>query len=227
MAGEHERAHVAQGPLSRDLSALRKEYGDAGLDEARAPDDPWPLWQQWYDAAAAAGLHEPNAMVVATADATGTPSVRTVLLKGAAEEGFRFFTNTTSRKGSELADRPACALLFAWHALERQVRVQGIADRLSDTEVAAYFASRPRGSQLGAWASLQSQVVSDRAALSAAYAEVAARFEGKAVPVPPGWGGYLVRPVSYEFWQGRPGRMHDRLLYARTPSGWAMTRLAP
>jgi len=149
-----------------------------------------------------------------------------VLLKGLDEAGFVFFTNTGSRKGGELAGNPRCSLLFPWQVLERQVRVDGVATRLPDADVARYFATRPRGSQLGAWASHQSHVVASRDDLLAAYDDAEARFPDE-VPVPGEWGGYVVRPEAVEFWQGRPGRMHDRLRYRRTPSGWDVERLAP
>lgn len=212
----------------RDLSAQREEYARSGLTEADLAADPISMFGRWYDEAVAAGLHEPNAMVVATADAGAHPSARLVLLKGFSEEGFVFFTNTRSRKGEELAVNPGCALLFPWHPLERQVRVDGVAAPLSTDAVATYFATRPRGSQLGAWASHQSREVSGRDELSAAYDEVAARYpEPGPVPVPEEWGGYVVRPEAVEFWQGRPGRMHDRLVYRRTETGWRTQRLAP
>lgn len=223
---------MVSDPTARpDLAALRREYGEIGLIEADAPPGPWPLWQHWFDEAAAAGVHEPNAMVVATVDPDGWPSARMVLLKGVTAEGpddgFTFFTNTASRKGAALAAEPRCSLLFPWHPLERQVRVQGTAHRLGEKQVAAYFAARPRGAQVGAWASPQSRVVDGRAELDRRYREAEERFADGEVPVPPGWGGYRVQPASFEFWQGRAGRMHDRLRYARTSSGWELTRLAP
>ncbi|WP_418060418.1 pyridoxamine 5'-phosphate oxidase [Pimelobacter simplex] len=225
----------AEADARDDLATLRKEYGDRGLAEAELPDDPWPLWQRWFDDVAAAGVHEPNAMVVATVDPDGMPSSRMVLLKGVRSagdgEGFRFFTNTASRKGTALAHEPRCALLFPWHPLERQVRVEGTAEALSEADVAAYFSSRPRGSQLGAWASPQSEVVAGRGDLEESYRAAEDRFAGpdgpQPVPVPPTWGGYVVRPASFEFWQGRPGRLHDRIRYTRQGAGWARVRLAP
>lgn len=210
-----------------DLRALRQEYAAAGLTEADLAADPVSMFRRWFDEVQAAGLHEPNAMVVATVGADFAPSSRMVLLKGLSDAGFVFFTNTRSRKGDELAGNPRCALLFPWHPLERQVRVDGIATPVSRADVADYFAVRPRGSQLGAWASHQSRVVADRAELAASYDEVEARYEGGDVPVPDEWGGYVVLPEAVEFWQGRPGRMHDRLVYRRTPEGWRTERLAP
>ena len=208
-----------------DISALREEYSRAGLDEADLAPDPVTMFERWLHEAIEGGLHEPNAMVVASVGADGAPSVRTVLLKGIGPAGFVFYTNTASRKGVELAGEPRCALLFPWHPLERQVRVEGVAEPLPRADVEAYFATRPRGSRLGAWASPQSQVVT-REELAAAYTEAEERFPD-AVPVPPQWGGYVVRPETVEFWQGRPGRMHDRLRYRRTVDGWTTERLAP
>lgn len=213
--------------MSGDIAGLRREYADEGLTEADLAADPVTMFGRWFDDAAAAGLHEPNAMVLATADAEGRPSSRMVLLKGVDERGFVFYTNRGSRKGVELAANPACALLFPWHPLERQVRVDGTVRLLDRAAVADYFARRPRGSQIGAHASHQSRPVADRAELAAAYDELTARFEGQDVPVPEEWGGYLVVPEVVEFWQGRPGRMHDRLVYRRASDGWRTARLAP
>jgi len=211
-----------------DLASARENYTRGGLVESDLLPDPIAMFEKWYAEARVAGIHEPNAMVVATVAADGAPSSRMVLLKGVGDDGFRFFTNQASRKGSDLAAEPRCALLFPWHPLERQVRVEGVAEPLPRADVEMYFAVRPRGSQLGAWASHQSRVVAGRADLQAAYDEVEARFEGQPVPVPEEWGGYLVRPHLLEFWQGRPGRMHDRLVYRRTDDGgWTTERLAP
>jgi pyridoxamine 5'-phosphate oxidase len=213
-------------PHDLDLASLREDYARAGLVESDLAPDPVTMFRRWLGDAVAARLHEPNAMVVSTAGADGVPSSRMVLLKGLDERGFVFYTNTASRKGVELAANPRCALLFPWHPLERQVRIEGSAVPLEATDVAAYFAVRPRGSQLGAWASHQSRPVSGRDELARAVEEVATRFPGE-VPVPQEWGGYAVRPDVVEFWQGRPGRMHDRLVYRRAESGWTTVRLAP
>jgi pyridoxamine 5'-phosphate oxidase len=209
-----------------DLAALREEYGRAGLHEDDLAADPVTMFQRWMRDAVDAGLHDPNAMVLSTVDADGQPTARMVLLKGLSEAGFVFFTNTASRKGRELADNPRCSLLFAWHPLERQVRVDGTATPLPRADVEAYFASRPRPSQLGAWASHQSAVVASREELEGALEAAEARFPD-AVPPPEEWGGYLVRHELVEFWQGRRGRLHDRLRYRRTPDGWVTERLAP
>ncbi len=208
------------------LRAMREEYATVGLDEQSAGDDPLVLFGQWLAQVEAAGVHEPNAMALATATSQGRPSVRLVLLKGVDERGFTFFTNTRSRKGSELATNPQAALAMTWHAVQRQVRVEGRVVRLSDAEDDAYFASRPYGSQLGALASPQSQVVSDRAWLDERYADLE-RAHPTSVPRPPHWGGYRVAPERVEFWQGRRGRLHDRLLFTRREGGWDRERLAP
>jgi len=210
-----------------DLASARENYTRGGLSEADLLPDPIAMFERWYAEVRDAGIHEPNAMVVATVSAQGAPSARMVLLKGVGQDGFRFFTNQASRKGVELAGEPRCALLFPWHPLERQVRIEGVAEPLPRADVEAYFAVRPRGSQLGAWASHQSRVVAGREELQAAYDDVEARFEGQPVPVPEEWGGYVVHPEVVEFWQGRPGRMHDRLAYRRRQGGWRIERLAP
>ena len=213
---------------SERLAALRQEYGDTGIEPGDLPDDPVEAVRRWLDEAGAAGLHEPNAVVVATVGRDGAPAARTVLLKG-LDTGFVFYTNYGSRKGHELEASGRAALLFPWHDLQRQVRVEGTVARVQPAESAAYFAQRPRGSQLGAWASPQSEEVASRAELDERYAAAEARFEGGEVPVPPHWGGYRVTPEVVELWQGRSGRMHDRLVYRRDPAGqgWTVVRLAP
>lgn len=214
---------------SRELGELRREYAAGGLDEDDLEADPITMFRRWLHDAVAAGVYEPNAVVVATASPEGLPSARMVLLKGLDERGFVFFTNYRSRKAGELAANPACALVFPWHPLERQVRVEGEAHLLDAAENDAYFAGRPRSAQVGAWASPQSQVVPDRLELEERYRQTAARFDGSDVPRPEGWGGYRVAPHSVEFWQGRVGRMHDRLRYRQGGQGgaWVVERLAP
>jgi pyridoxamine 5'-phosphate oxidase len=214
--------------MAHDLRALRHEYAARGLAESDLAPDPISMFGRWLAEAIAAGIGEPNAMVVSTVSADGRPASRMVLLKGVDERGFVFYTNYESRKGDELAANPACALLLPWHDLERQVRIEGEATRLSAEENQAYFSSRPRESRIGAWASPQSRPVFSREELDEDYAAAAARFEGaEEIEVPPHWGGYVVGPRVVEFWQGRRGRMHDRLVYRRTGEGWTTVRLAP
>lgn len=212
---------------------MRKQYRADGLAEQDLATHPMDQFARWFEDAARAALHgtlyEPNAMVVATADAEGRPSARTVLMKQFDTEGFVFYTNYDSRKGRDLAANPHVSLLFPWHPLARQVIVTGTARRTGRDETAAYFRVRPHGSQLGAWASAQSTVVGSRAELDAAYAGLEARYpEGEQVPVPPHWGGFRVVPETIEFWQGRENRLHDRLRYTARPDGsWQVDRLSP
>jgi pyridoxamine 5'-phosphate oxidase len=210
-----------------NIPELRREYVQAGLDEASAAADPYTQFGRWYDATTTAGVHLPNALILATADARGMPCARAVLLKGYDESGFVFYTNYASRKGRELSANPHACLLFSWVELERQVRIEGPVEKVSAAESDAYFALRPLGSRLGAWASPQSETVPSRVALEARFADARRRF-GDAVPRPPHWGGYRVIPHAIEFWQGRENRLHDRLLYRRESGArWTMERLAP
>ncbi|MDP9101585.1 MAG: pyridoxamine 5'-phosphate oxidase [Actinomycetota bacterium] len=197
------------------------------LSEADLADTWTGQLERWLAEAVAAGLAEPNAVTLATADGTGTPSARTVLLKDFDERGLVVFTNLGSRKGQDLVVNPQAALVLPWPALARQVVAQGPVEQVSREESAAYFASRPRGSQVGAWTSRQSTVIASRTELEERRARVEQRFAGQDVPLPPFWGGFRVVPVTVEFWQGRPDRLHDRLRFRRGPHGWLVERLAP
>jgi pyridoxamine 5'-phosphate oxidase len=210
---------------------MRASYSSHGLSEDEVAADPIDQFAAWFADVAVGGLPEPNAMVLGTASPAGVPSARTVLLKGYDRQGFVFFTNYGSRKAQEIAANPAVSLLFPWHAVRRQVVVLGTAHQVSPADSAAYFRSRPRDSQLGAWASVQSSVILSREWLDDRYAALAARWPaGVDVPVPDFWGGFLVVPLSVEFWQGRASRLHDRLRYRRNDPAsaeWTLERLSP
>jgi len=208
------------------IAALRREYMGESLNEADLAGDPFTQFRHWFDEALRAELPMPNAMTLATATAGGAPSARIVLLKGVDHEGFVFYTNYRSRKGRELAENPRAALVFHWTELEREVRVEGGIEQVSAAESDEYFDSRPLGSRHAAIASPQSEAVASRAMLERKFAEVAA-VQGDAPRRPTHWGGYRLRPVAVEFWQGRPNRLHDRLLYKLENGGWALGRLAP
>jgi pyridoxamine 5'-phosphate oxidase len=211
--------------MTGNLPEMRKNYTRNILDEATIDRDPFVQFAHWFDEACAENVMEANAMVLATVDQHGVPMARTVLLKGFDERGLRFFTNYESRKGRDIAGNPAVAVVFNWLTMERQVRVTGTASPIDPAESDAYFASRPHGSQVGAAASPQSEPVSDRAWLEARFE----RFATSPDPIarPDNWGGYRIAPAMFEFWQGRPNRLHDRLRYDRTPHGWEIIRLAP
>ncbi len=210
------------------LSTHAAGWPSSGLDEAMLAADPVGQFDRWLNDAVAFGMPEPTAMILATVSGAGEPLARTVLLKGHDAEGFRFFTNRTSRKGSDLARVPAACLLFPWHAMYRQVQVAGTVTQLSAQESERYFHSRPRASQLAALASRQSTVIGSRAELEDRYARLERRWpDGQEIPAPDFWGGYLVTPVTIEFWHGRANRMHDRLRYRREADRWVVERLAP
>jgi pyridoxamine 5'-phosphate oxidase len=212
-----------------DIAELRREYRRAALTEKAVDPDPVVQFERWLGEAIAAQLPEPTAMTLATVDAAGRPSARIVLLKRVDSRGLVFYSNYQSRKGAELAERPIAALLFHWVELERQVRVEGEVSRVTADESDAYFASRPREARLGAWASPQSRVIADRAWLEAEVGAARERFSaaGEQLPRPPHWGGYRVEPQTFEFWQGRESRLHDRLRYRREAGRWRIERLAP
>ena len=208
------------------LAQLRKNYTFGQLSETEVPKQPLPLFQLWFDQAVKAQCPEPNSMTLATADKAGNPSARIVLLKGADENGFTFFTNYESQKGKHLAERPQAALLFHWHELERQVRIFGNVERVSPEESDQYYHSRPPASRIGAWASPQSAIIPNREFLEEAEARFKSEY-GDAPPRPQHWGGYRLRPTEIEFWQGRPSRLHDRIVYKLVGDRWQINRLAP
>jgi pyridoxamine 5'-phosphate oxidase len=210
------------------IANMRKEYIWGGLSETDLDADPLRQFEKWFEQAKAANLPEPNAMTLTTATLDGLPSARVVLLKICDASGFTFFTNYESRKGRELTANPRAALLFFWPELQRQVRIEGTVERVTEAESDAYFQSRPLGSRLGAWASRQSEAIADRDVLEERVRETMQRFPDGDVPRPPHWGGFRVRPLLIEFWQGRPDRLHDRLRYERVePTGWRIERLSP
>lgn len=219
------RTKAVPAPIT-DLAQLRVDYKRAALSERDAVPNPFDQFARWFDEAVAAAIPEPNAMTLATVDGAGRPAARIVLLKGIDARGLVFHTNYESRKGREIAANPHVALLFFWVELERQVRIDGTAERASAAESDAYFGARPRGSQISAWASPQSAPVPDRAWLEARVAAVEARFASD-VPRPPYWGGVRVVPSRFEFWQGRASRLHDRLVWSREGDRWTIERLAP
>lgn len=209
------------------LRNLRKEYSSHRLDVSDVNPDPFIQFGQWFNEAGNAGIPEPHAMGLATVSETGFPDIRTVLLRGIERGGFTFFTNYHSRKGRDIAHNPNVGLHFFWPELERQVRVQGRAEMVSEQESDEYFNSRPRESRLGALVSQQSEVIGSRLELEQRYHALEKQYEGREIERPPNWGGYFIVPSAIEFWQGRPGRLHDRIRYHRNLQGWQLSRLQP
>jgi len=214
--------------MDTSVADLRREYTFQGLSEMDVHPNPFEQFKTWFEQAVAAQLPEPNAMTIATVTSDGKPSARIVLLKDYDERGFVFYTNYKSHKGQQLVENPWSAIAFLWAELERQVRIEGCVEKVSPAESDAYFHSRPIGSQLGAWASNQSQVIESREVLEQQLQKLKEEYDNKEVPRPPHWGGFRVIPNEIEFWQGRPSRLHDRLLYQRSEDGsWKIQRLSP
>jgi pyridoxamine 5'-phosphate oxidase len=211
-----------------DLGALRRNYTQQGLDLQDLDADPFNQFSLWFEQACQADILEPNALVLATVAPSGQPFQRTVLLKYFDQDGFVFFTNYGSRKAQHIESNSQVSLLFPWYALERQLAIQGTAQRISPAESLKYFLSRPRGSQLGAWVSQQSSIISSRQLLEMQFEKIREKFLNQEIPLPDFWGGYRVHPTSFEFWQGRPNRLHDRFLYSREADAtWIIARLSP
>ncbi len=213
----------------KNLGDLRKVYQHGALSKKDLMPNPMDMFAVWWQHTIDAEVDEANAMTLATCNKLGQPSARIVLLKGATPDGFEFFTNYKSQKASDLEENPKVALLFFWHQLERQVRIEGVAEKVGSQRSAAYFQSRPLGSQIGAWSSPQSQVIADRSVIENNIKAIQEKYAGMdPLPAPAHWGGYLVKPVSFEFWQGRDNRLHDRFRYEKLPGdAWSIERLAP
>jgi pyridoxamine 5'-phosphate oxidase len=213
--------------ISLQIAHLRREYVSQPFNESQVDGDPVTQFNKWFDEAVRSEQPDAEAMTLSTSTADGRVAARVVLLKGCDERGFAFFTNYESRKSREMMVNPHVALTFYWHTLHRQVRIEGLAEKVSPDESEEYFQTRPRGSQLGAWASPQSEEIGDREELERRVEEIEARFENRPINCPPFWGGFRVRPERIEFWQGRENRLHDRILYVLRDNEWRISRLAP
>lgn len=209
------------------IAAIRTDYKLRSLDESDVANEPFGQFTRWWEEATASDIHEVNAMTLATVSPDGTPSARIVLLKGYDESGFVFYTNYRSHKAADMEANNKVALLFFWKELERQVRIEGIIDKVEAAQSDEYFNSRPEGSKIGAWASPQSTVIASREVIEENVAELEKSFAGKQIDRPPHWGGYIVKPTLVEFWQGRPSRLHDRIQYVLRNNEWLIERLAP
>jgi len=213
--------------MGHNIADIRTEYKLRSLSESDVKPDAFEQFTVWWNEALQSDIYEVNAMTLATADKDGHPAARIVLLKGYDKNGFVFFTNYESNKGNSLAENPNACLLFFWKELERQIKIEGVVEKVSEAESDAYFNSRPEGSRIGAWTSPQSKVIAGRDFLEERYLEITSQYKDKAISRPPYWGGYVVKPGKIEFWQGRPSRLHDRILYTKNESGWKIERLAP
>ncbi|MEJ2900970.1 pyridoxamine 5'-phosphate oxidase [Pedobacter panaciterrae] len=210
-----------------NIQNLRQDYRSASLSENDVDSNPILQFKKWFQDAVSSQLYEPNVMTLATSDRFGKPTARIVLLKGIDEDGFVFYTNYESKKGRDLVENPQAALVFFWPELERQVRIEGVVSKVSEETSSEYFHSRPIGSQIGAMASPQSKVISDRESLERKVEQLTTQYADQEIPRPLHWGGYLVEPTYIEFWQGRPSRLHDRIVYDLVEGSWIINRLAP
>lgn len=213
--------------MNTDIATLRKEYTKASLDIKSAQQNPFLQFEKWFEEARKGEITEPNAMVLSTVNEQNQPFQRTVLMKALDNDGLVFYTNYGSRKAKQIDVNPKVSVLFPWYEMERQVTILGHAEKISTKESLKYFTSRPHGSQLGAWVSQQSSVISSRSILEMKLAEMKRKFKEGKIPLPDFWGGYKIKPHSFEFWQGRPNRLHDRLLYEQENDDWKIVRLAP
>ncbi|MEM6735467.1 MAG: pyridoxamine 5'-phosphate oxidase [Bacteroidota bacterium] len=213
--------------MREDIASIRKEYTRASLDESSVSKDPMKQFEKWFQETLEVKIIEPTAMSLATVNENGQPFQRTVLLKTYSSDGFVFYTNYSSRKAKHISNNAKVSVLFPWYTLERQVMITGEVNKVSTKDSLEYFLSRPRGSQLGAWVSSQSEVISSRKVLETKLAEMEHKFKEGKIPLPGHWGGYRIVPDTIEFWQGRPNRLHDRILYEKEESSWKISRLAP
>ena len=213
--------------LQNFLNSVRREFADKPLNEDSIDENPFKQFENWFEEAVNSQILDPYAMTISTVSYEGQPSIRVVYLRGISEKGFKFYTNYNSQKGEDLLENNYVAANFFWSEIERQIRVEGEVERLSSEESDKYFASRPRESQIGAWASNQSKVIDNRKILEDKVAQYNEKYKDMEVPRPPFWGGYLIKPLKIEFWQGRPNRLHDRIVFTKKNGNWLITRVSP